>query len=95
MNKIMKNTLILTAITLVAGLLLGLVYDITKAPIAKQEALAKAEAYATVFPEAETFNTVEDTADAAAYLAENGFAVQNVMQSPVDNAYEKMNTFEI
>lgn len=25
----------------------------------------------------------------------NGFAVQNVMQSPVDNAYEKMNTFEI
>ncbi len=34
MNKIIKNTLILTAITVVSGLLLGLVYDITKTPIA-------------------------------------------------------------
>ncbi len=29
MNKIMKNTLILTAITLVSGLLLGIVYEVT------------------------------------------------------------------
>ena len=33
MNKIVKNTLILTVITLVAGLGLGLVYEVTKAPI--------------------------------------------------------------
>ena len=32
MNKIVKNTLILTAITVVSGLLLGVVYDITKEP---------------------------------------------------------------
>ena len=30
MDKIIKNTLILTVITVVSGLLLGLVYDITK-----------------------------------------------------------------
>ncbi|MBR5509114.1 MAG: RnfABCDGE type electron transport complex subunit G [Lachnospiraceae bacterium] len=78
MNKIMKNTLILTVITLVAGLLLGFVHDITLEPIAKQEALAKAQAYAAVFPEANTFNTIEDTSDAAAYLAENGFTVQEI-----------------
>lgn len=78
MNKIVKNTLILTAITLVAGLLLGFVHELTLEPIAYQEKLAKDEAYAAVFPEAETFNAIADTADAAAYLAENGFAVQEI-----------------
>ena len=34
MNKIVKDALILFAITLVAGVLLGFVYDITKDPIA-------------------------------------------------------------
>ena len=38
MNKIVKNTLILTAITVVAGLLLGVVYGVTKDPIAKAHA---------------------------------------------------------
>ena len=37
MNKIVKNTLILTVITLVAGLGLGLVYEVTKAPIAQAQ----------------------------------------------------------
>ena len=37
MNKIVKNTLILTAITVVSGLLLGVVYDITKEPIAQEQ----------------------------------------------------------
>lgn len=76
MNKIIKNTLLLTAITLVSGLLLGLVHEITLEPIAKQEALAKAEAYAAVFPEAESFNTLEDISEAAAYLAENGYTAE-------------------
>ena len=37
MNKIVKNTLILTAITVVSGLLLGIVYDVTKEPIAQAQ----------------------------------------------------------
>lgn len=37
MNKIIKNTLILTAITLISGLLLGMVYEITKDPIAASQ----------------------------------------------------------
>ena len=73
MNKIMKNTLILTAITLVSGLLLGFVHELTAAPIAEQEALAKAKAYAEVFPEAASFNEVEDFSKAAACLAEQGY----------------------
>ena len=68
MNKIIKNTLILTAITLVSGLLLGFVHELTAAPIAEQEALAKAKAYAEVFPEAASFNELEDISDVAAGL---------------------------
>ena len=44
MKNIIKNTAILTVITLVAGVLLGFVYDITKEPIAlvtKENPLAK------------------------------------------------------
>ena len=55
MNRILKNTLILTAITVVSGLLLGFVYELTKEPIARQEELAKTEAYAEVFPDADSF----------------------------------------
>ena len=69
MHKIIKNTLILTAITVVSGLLLGFVYELTKEPIARQEELAKAAAYAEVFPEAESFRELEDLEGAAVYLA--------------------------
>ena len=48
MNKIIKNTLILTAITLVSGILLGLVYEITKEPIAIAKEQAKNKAYQAV-----------------------------------------------
>lgn len=76
MNKIIKNTLILAAITLVSGLLLGFVHELTAAPIAEQEALAKAKAYAEVFPEASDFRVMadEDVEAATVQMAEAGFA---------------------
>ena len=49
----------LTLITLVAGVALGGVYEITKDPIARQEAQAKAEAYEQVFTDAAAFEAVE------------------------------------
>lgn len=58
-NKIIKDALALTLITLVAGVALGGVYEITKEPIAKQEAQAKAEAYEQVFTDAAAFEEVE------------------------------------
>ena len=39
-NRIIKDTIAITVITLVAGLALGVVQDITADPIAKQEAQA-------------------------------------------------------
>ena len=62
-SAMIKDALILFAITVVAGLLLGMVYDVTKEPIAQQKAKAKQEACANVFAEAKTFTTLTDTTD--------------------------------
>ena len=55
MKKIVKNTLALTLITVVLGLVLGLVHEITLEPIAAQERRKQQEAYAEVLPDAESF----------------------------------------
>ena len=73
MNKstLVKDALILTAITLVAGLLLGLVYGITKEPIAVAQENAKQASYSAVFAEADHFEEYEGfDADAAAAVLE-------------------------
>lgn len=57
-KSMIKNALILFAITLVAGVLLGVVYQVTKAPIAYQEKLAQDKANQSVFAAAATFNDV-------------------------------------
>lgn len=87
-NKIIKDALALTLITLVAGVALGGVYEITKDPIAKQEAQAKAEAYEQVFTDAAAFEAVEmddtltktirDQLDQEGYKAQS---IEEVMRS--------------
>ena len=49
-SGMLKDAVILFAITLISGLILGFVYQITKEPIAAQEAKAIQEACAAVFP---------------------------------------------
>ena len=70
MNKIIKNTIILTVITLVSGLLLGLVYEITKEPIANAQEQAKREAWQSVFPDAsqDAFEQIDVDGDVAAQV---------------------------
>lgn len=50
-----KDAIILFAITLISGLILGFIYDLTKEPIAAAAKAAKNEAYAVVFPDAKDF----------------------------------------
>ncbi len=76
MNKMLKNTLILTAITLIAGLLLGLVYEVTKEPIAMANESAKKEAWQEVFPEADINDFKEIEVDEKA--AEEAVAMMDV-----------------
>lgn len=80
MKEMLKNAVILFAITLVAGLLLGFVYENTKDVIAKQEADAKVAAYKEVFATASDFELVTDTAmDAARNKFDaNGFEADSV-----------------
>ena len=66
MNKIIKNTIILTAITLISGIALGGVYEITKAPIAQAQEDAKQEAYKEVFQDADEFKALDVDAKEAA-----------------------------
>lgn len=75
-NESIKNTISLMLITLVAGLLLGVVYEITKEPIAAEQQRAKEEAYKTVFVDADTFEEIElDVANVEKDLSEHGFDV--------------------
>ena len=79
-NTILKDALVLTLITLAAGGLLGLVYEVTKEPIAQQAEKEKQEAYKAVFQDADSFEVCVEAEDAelAAYLSENGFQAQSV-----------------
>ena len=58
MKKI-RDAIVLFAITLIAGLLLGGVNEITKDAIAEQEAIKLAEAYKAVSPMADSFELTD------------------------------------
>ena len=75
MNKIVKDALVLTLITLIAGVALGLVYEVTKAPIAKAQEEATQKAYKEVFESAEKFAELENFDEEAAnkIIAEKGY----------------------
>ena len=60
MKKMLHDAFILLVITLVAGLCLGFVYEVTKGPIAAQKEKAKTEAYLEVFQEAASFEADPD-----------------------------------
>lgn len=59
MKSMMKDAAILFAITLIAGLLLGVVYEVTKEPIALQQTKRKNEACKEVFQDAVNFEALE------------------------------------
>ena len=75
-STILKDALALFAITLVSGLALGFVYELTKPVIEANELAAKTEAYASVYADADTFTESDDltaaVADAANILANSG-----------------------
>lgn len=74
-QKIVHDALILTAFTLVLGLLLGIVYGVTKAPIDLANEEAKKAAYQAVFADADAFQEVEYDKDTANQLvADAGFS---------------------
>ncbi|SFB75536.1 RnfABCDGE type electron transport complex subunit G [Butyrivibrio sp. YAB3001] len=79
-KSMIKNALILFAITLVAGVLLGLVYQVTKEPIAYQEKLAQDKANQSVFASAQTFEdgTIDESKVTEAIAAHPGVTIESV-----------------
>lgn len=71
MGKIFKDASVLFIITLIAGILLGFVYQITKEPIAAQNEKTKQEAYRTVLCAADTFEVLytDENSEDEAYLS--------------------------
>ncbi len=78
MKDMIKDAAVLFVITLISGLLLGFIYDLTKEPINAQEIAKKNEARQTVFPDAADFHVIsEDPAyapeKAGELVAQNGY----------------------
>ena len=93
-DSFIKDAIILCIITLISGLCLGLVYDITKAPIAKAQEATKQAAYKKVFQDAASFK--ENEANTLA-VKENkavidGLNLGNVEIDEVVDALDSNNT---
>ena len=83
MKNILKNTAILTLITLVAGTLLGLVYEITKDPIAAAKEKAKQSAYMQVVEDADKFVEYDkfDADNASMLLEKEGLLECDIVEA--------------
>lgn len=76
----------LLVITVISGLLLGGVYQLTKDPIAAQELKAKQEACKAVFAEAASFNEITDFDSEA----ESAKIHDNYPKQDIDGMYEAL-----
>lgn len=86
-STILKDALALFAMTLVCGLALGFVYEITKPVIEANALAAKTEAYAVVYADADTFTESDDLAAAVADSA-NILANSGTEGITIDDAYQ-------
>ncbi len=89
------DIVIITLITLVAGLLLGLVHTVTAGPIAAQEEKTRIETQKAVFPDAASFEAVdgiEANADIIKALEDAGFTKTEVkaVDTALDDKGEKL-----
>ena len=87
MKGIIKDCLILFVITLIAGAALGVVYEITKEPIAAQEAKKKVEAQQGVFADADAFDAMELDEAVAATVATNGVTIDEAYDAKAAGAH--------
>lgn len=79
-KKIIHDALILTAFTLVLGFVLGLVYEITKEPIAAADAAKSQAAYQKVFTDASSFESYADFDEEAAIAIMDEFGYSDEIE---------------
>lgn len=83
-SSIIKDTLILFVITMVAGFALGLVYDVTLPAIQERRLQAKLDAYKAVFTEATDFTEDESLNQLAQEAAGKVFEEKGLTNVAVD-----------
>ena len=87
-TSIPHDIVILTIITLIAGVLLGLVYQITAGPIAEQQAAARAETQKAVFADAASFETVTGWEEQASAILEKAGLTESTTINSIDKALD-------
>lgn len=91
---VVKNALILFAVTLIAGFLLGLVYTVTLDARTAQSEKEEQEAYQAVFPDGDTFTEVEfDAETAEAALSDIGITASQASIDKVASAEDASGTW--
>lgn len=89
-SSLVHDIVIITIITLIAGLLLGVIHSITAGPIAAQEEKTRIRTQKAVFPAASSFKAVEGIADEEVLIekmADTGLTKTEVCA--VDIAYDE------
>ncbi len=88
MKVMLKEAGILFLITLLSGLILGFVYELTKGPIAEQKTKKVQQACAAVFEGADSFQEISFEADAALTneLTANGVKIGTVFEAKAADA---------
>lgn len=96
MEKI-RDGLILTLITLIAGIMLGGVYELTKEPIEQRRMEANARAYQAVLPEAQEFRADEGLSGKVAVseslLRQSGLSVEQITIDEAVYGYDESGAF--
>lgn len=84
-KSMLKDAMILLVITVVAGLCLGFVFEVTKAPIAAQKLNTKNAACLEVFCEAASFKTDEsfNSEDAKKVIISAGYTQQDIDETMI------------
>lgn len=94
MNKIVKDALVLTLITLIAGCALGIVYEVTKEPIAEASEKATQEAYKEVFGTADSFAKIDnfDADKANDIIAAKGYTDGTVTTCQIEDCVKAVDS---
>ena len=87
MNQIIKNTIILFAITLIAGICLGAVHDVTLEPIAQAQEAAATATYQEVYPDAASFARTDEMTAAQQALDGSGNVIGYLITSTSPEGY--------
>lgn len=90
MKEILKNSLVLLIITLIAGISISFVYELTKDPIKENENKVKNKAYLKVIPDGKDFKKIDFNKDSInTFLKNNNINTETNIIDEIVSAHDK------